>query len=76
MKYTIQAHPWAKRTQVVPEQTLDGPIYHIYTHAKPIDGEANEAVIALMADFLGVKKYQLRLVSGVKSRKKVVERIM
>ena len=62
MKYTVIAHPGSKRNLVKQE----GDVYHVYTTAKPIDGDANTAILILMADFLGVKKYQIRLVSGQK----------
>jgi len=38
-------------------------VYHVYTSSKPVDGEANKAIIDLLADFLNIKKYQIRLVS-------------
>lgn len=69
MKISIIAHPGSKRNLVKQE----GDSYHVYTTAKPIDGEANTAIIALMADFLEVKKYQIRLVSGEKWKHKVLE---
>jgi len=45
----------------------------VYVHAAPEDGLANEAVIRLLAEHLGVPRRALRIVKGEKSRKKVVE---
>lgn len=74
MTISVAVHPWSKRNLVKKEQDLFGQdIYHVYTSAKPIDGEANKAVIELMAEYLWIKKYQIRLVSGETSRMKKLE---
>jgi uncharacterized protein (TIGR00251 family) len=41
--------------------------------APPVDGAANEALVALLAERLGVPKRQVLVVRGAKSRQKVVE---
>jgi uncharacterized protein YggU (UPF0235/DUF167 family) len=41
--------------------------------APPVDSAANEAVVAALADLLGVAKRSVRLVSGTTTRNKVVE---
>ena len=40
--------------------------------APPVEGAANEACIRLLADELKLKKSQLEIFSGYKSRKKTV----
>ncbi|MGD0335488.1 MAG: DUF167 domain-containing protein [Candidatus Omnitrophota bacterium] len=37
------------------------------------EGLANEQLIRLLARHLGLKKYQLRIVAGLKSRDKIIE---
>ena len=37
------------------------------------EGLANEQLIRLLAGHLGLKKYQLRIVAGLKSRDKIIE---
>ena len=39
----------------------------------PVDGQANRALIKLLADRLGVPTGAVRIASGLKSRNKVVE---
>lgn len=39
----------------------------------PVDGQANLALIVLLADRLGIPKSAVRIVSGLRSRNKVVE---
>jgi uncharacterized protein (TIGR00251 family) len=41
--------------------------------APPVDSAANEAVVALLADVLGVAKRSVRLVSGTTGRNKTLE---
>lgn len=41
--------------------------------APPVEGAANDALIAFLSDLLGVPNRQVRLVSGDRSRDKVVE---
>ncbi len=41
--------------------------------APPVDGAANEALRAELADYFDVPKSQIRLIAGEKSRKKKIE---
>ena len=41
--------------------------------APPQDGKANAALIALIADALGIGKSKVRIVSGLSSRMKIIE---
>ena len=45
----------------------------ISTRAPAVDGRANRAVEALLADALGVRRRQVTIVTGTRSRDKVVE---
>ncbi len=73
MTISVSVHPWSKRNLVKKEEDLFGQeVYHVYTSAKPIDGEANKAVIELMAEFLNIKKYQIKLVSGETNKHKTM----
>lgn len=40
--------------------------------APPVEGEANQAVVAFLADLLGMPKSRLDIVTGLKGRDKVV----
>ena len=44
----------------------------VKTRAKPKDGEANEAVLALVAGALGIARSRVTLLRGEASREKVV----
>lgn len=55
------------------ETTAEGPALKARVRAVPADGEANAALIRLVADWLGVGKSSVRLAQGGKSRVKSVE---
>jgi len=41
--------------------------------APPVDGAANEALVALLAEQLGLPKRHISIVRGASSRQKIVE---
>jgi hypothetical protein len=69
LTFDIQVIPHASRVQLVGVQ--DG-VLKIKVTAPPVEGAANEACIKLLAKELGLKKSQMEISSGAKSRKKTV----
>ena len=51
----------------------EGERLRVRLTAAPVDGAANEALVALLAERLGVPKRQVVIVRGARSRLKVVE---
>ena len=66
---TLHIQPGAKRTEVA---GIHGEALKIRLAAPPVDGKANEALIAFVAKTLGVPKSRVELVSGQTSRAKRV----
>lgn len=52
------------------ETTADGPAFKVRVRAVPADGEANEAVAHLLADWLDIPKSRVAVASGHRSRVK------
>ncbi|MGI0070426.1 MAG: DUF167 domain-containing protein [Nitrosopumilaceae archaeon] len=52
---------------------INGDQIEIGIMAKPIKGEANSEIIKKIAEKFGISKSKVRIVSGGKSRNKVVE---
>jgi uncharacterized protein YggU (UPF0235/DUF167 family) len=52
---------------------MQNGVLRIRLQAPPVDGAANEALIAFLADELGVPQRQVRIISGFGSRNKVLE---
>lgn len=63
----LHAQPGAKRTSVV---GLYGDKLKIAVATPPVDGKANQAIIAFLAKTLGISKSKLTLISGETSREK------
>ncbi len=67
MKITIIAHPNSKKPRV--EKDLFGNL-HVYVSEPPLEGKANKAIVSSLADYFQIKKSQVSLVSGDKSKTK------
>lgn len=67
---TLHIQPGAKRTEVAGEH---GDALKLRLAAPPVDGKANAALLAFVAERLGVAKSAVLLKSGQTSRRKVVE---
>lgn len=66
---TLHIQPGAKRTEVA---GVHGDALKIRLAAPPVDGKANEELIAFLAQEFGVPKRRVELVSGASSRNKRV----
>jgi uncharacterized protein len=65
----VLVQPRASRTRVIGEH--DGRL-KIQLAAPPVDGEANAALVAFLADALGVRKGDVAIVRGDTGRRKTV----
>ena len=66
----VHVQPRASRSEVV---GTHGAALKVRLLAPPVDGAANDALVALLADRLGVPRRDVRIVQGATSRAKVVE---
>ncbi len=66
---TLHVQPGAKCTEVM---GAHGDALKMRLAAPPVDGKANEALIAFLADAFGVPPRQVQLLSGHTGRKKRV----
>lgn len=69
MIISVRVSPRSSRARV--QET--GGVYKVYCTRPAVDGQANEQVIELLADYLNVKKYRIRIVRGATSKTKFVE---
>jgi uncharacterized protein (TIGR00251 family) len=69
LTFKIHVTPRASRAEVVGRQ--DGAL-KVNVSALPVEGAANDACIKLLASDLGLKKSQMEIVAGSKSRSKTV----
>lgn len=67
---SLHIQPGAKKTEIAGPH---GDALKIRLAAPPVDGKANAALLAFVAERLGVGKSSVSLKSGQTSRRKVVE---
>jgi uncharacterized protein (TIGR00251 family) len=70
VRFGVRVQPRASRSEI---RGVHGDVLRVRVAAPPVDGAANEALIALLADELGVARGAIRIASGGSSRTKVVE---
>lgn len=70
IRISVRAVPNASRTEVVGRV---GDAWKMKVQAVPEDGRANRELVAFLAKRFGVRKGQVSVVSGEKSRNKIVE---
>ena len=68
----IRAQPGAKKTGItgIYGEGADAQL-KIAVHAPPLEGRANQALIAFLADFFSVPRAKIELISGELSRSKI-----
>ena len=69
LTFDIQVIPHASRMEIA---CVQEGAFKVKVTAPPVEGAANEACIKLLARELGLKKSQMEISSGAKSRKKTV----
>ncbi|MDO9542132.1 MAG: DUF167 domain-containing protein [Kiritimatiellia bacterium] len=69
IRLAIHAVPKAARDAV---QGLHGDALKIRLHAPPVDGKANEALLAFLSRKLNIPKGNIALKSGANQRRKII----
>jgi len=69
MKIQVKVKP-NSRTE---ELSREGTSFIVKVKEPPKEGRANQAVIKLLAEHFGVPQSQVRILSGFKSKNKVIE---
>ena len=69
MKIRIKVKP-SSRTE---EVSHEGDSFIVKVKEPPREGRANQAVIELLAEHFGVPKNQVRILSGLRSRNKIID---
>ncbi|MBS4028353.1 MAG: DUF167 domain-containing protein [Ignavibacteriales bacterium] len=70
MKISITVKPNAKTNEVIQQ---DDGTFLVKVNAPPHDGKANEKVIELLAKHFSTAKRNVNIISGMTSKKKIVE---
>lgn len=70
MKYRVLVKPGSKKNEVV--ESTAGELT-VRTTARAHDGEANKAVVAMLAKYFRVGKTRVKIVAGEKGKNKLIE---
>ncbi|MBI3589160.1 MAG: DUF167 domain-containing protein [Candidatus Liptonbacteria bacterium] len=68
MEIKIRVINNAKKERIIKE----GNIYKVYVSVPPEKGRANQRIIELVADFFKVRKNQVKIKKGLKSKEKII----
>ena len=69
MKIRVKVKPNSR----IEELSQEGDSFIIKVKEPPKEGKANQAVIKLLAEHFGVPQSQVRILSGFRSKNKVIE---
>ena len=67
--FEVRVHPGAKKSAIT---GLHGDALKVSLTTPPVEGRANDAVIAFLANLLGVPRASITIASGRSSRSKVI----
>ncbi len=67
--FAVRVVPRASRNEIV---GIHGDALKIRLTAPPVEGRANEALVAFLVKRLGVRKSQVDIVAGATSRRKMI----
>ena len=67
--FSVKVVPRASKNQIA---GVEGDAIKVRLNALPVEGKANDTLIAFLADALGVRRAQIEIVMGHTSRRKVV----
>lgn len=70
LEFNVQAKPAARVEKIFVNAEGD---LAIQTRAKPVDGEANQAIVEAVSDLIGVPKYCVEILRGDKSKNKRIK---
>jgi uncharacterized protein (TIGR00251 family) len=69
-RISVKVIPGAKEDSI--QTSIDGNL-KVWVRGKPVDGEANRAVITLLSKYFNVPKRSVIIKSGLTSRNKMIE---
>jgi uncharacterized protein (TIGR00251 family) len=67
--FAVRVVPRASKDEIV---GIHGDALRVRLTAPPVEGKANEALIAFLAQRLGVRKSQVEIMAGATSRRKMI----
>lgn len=69
MRIRVRVLPRSSKNEIRQE----GDIYKVRLTAPPVDGAANEALLKLLSERLGIPRRSLHIVQGTSARQKIIQ---
>jgi uncharacterized protein len=69
-RLTVKVHPRTRRSEITGRL---GEAWKLALAAPPVDGKANDECVRFFAEWAGVPRSRVRIVTGLTSRMKVIE---
>lgn len=69
-RFNLKVNPKAKITKIVQDSESG---FTVWTTAAPDKGQANDAVIRILADYLKIAKSKITIKHGAANRNKIIE---
>ena len=70
MKFFLKAKPNAKEDEI---EKIDENHFAVSTKEPPVNGRANQAILRILADYFDVSPSQIKIISGLTSKNKIIE---
>lgn len=70
MKIFVTVKPGSKRKGVL---KLDNAHFVVRFHTRPIEGQANKALVSILADHFHIPQNMISIVSGLRDKRKIIE---
>ena len=69
MKIDVEVRTGSSKARI---EQVEGSFFKAYLHSVPEKGKANEELIKAISDYFGVAKREVEIVSGLRSKRKIV----
>ncbi|MBU1177562.1 MAG: DUF167 domain-containing protein [Patescibacteria group bacterium] len=70
MLIKVKAYPQAGKQEIIKKENDS---FEIWVKEKPIQGQANRAIITILTDYFKIPRENIKLVRGFKQRNKIFE---
>ena len=70
MLIKVKAYPSAGKQEIIKKENDS---FEIWVKEKPIQGQANRAIITILTDYFKIPRENIKLIKGFKQRNKVFE---
>lgn len=71
MKISVNTHPNYNKNLI--SYNKETKTYHIFIKKPAIKGMANKELIKILSEYFNTSKYNIKIIKGITSRKKIID---